>query len=150
MHVRVFGGEGVCGCSSLFLDLFRSRHGVSLSFSSSIPCWPRAGRSDAFSEKAGLCFSKLDPWFLHHTSVQSRYNADALLGDALGSNYGEEYNVSCDNANKDALHARIIRHDRLLSVLDDRSLQVITTRRLNLSRRGRNHLSHRIRATVSQ
>jgi hypothetical protein len=76
---------------------------------------------------------------------------NAPLGDALGSDYGEEYNVSCDSANKDALHARIIRHDRLLAILDDRGLQVVTTRRLNLSGRGRNHLSHRIkRVTVSQ
>lgn len=47
---------------------------------------------------------------------------DALQENALGSDYGEEYNVSGDRANKDALHTCIIRHDRPLAVLDDRGL----------------------------
>ncbi len=67
---------------------------------------------------------------------------DGPWGDALGSDYGEEYNVNSDRANKDALHTRIIRHDRSPAVLYNRSLHVVTTRRLNLSRGGRNHLSH--------
>jgi hypothetical protein len=47
---------------------------------------------------------------------------DALQENALGSDYGEEYNVSGDRANKDALHTCIIRHDRPPAVLDDRGL----------------------------
>ena len=76
----------------------------------------------------------------HQLKAQSGGRCRQEGDNALGSDDGEKDDVNGDCANQDALHARVIGHDRALSVHDDRSLQVVTTRRFDLRRRGRNHL----------
>jgi hypothetical protein len=125
---------------------------TSLDFSSSITWVSRGVPSDAFSSEAVACCSNCAPWFLY-TSESEKSSQRVAHGrrDALGPDDGENDDVNRNGANQDTLHARVIGHDRRLSVLDDCCLHVVTTYRLNLSRGGRDHLSYRVnRNTVSQ